>query len=320
MKYDAFISYRRKTGFLMAQVLKELLKEKGVNCFLDLEQERSGQFDENLFIAIEESANFILVLTNGTLERCANEDDWVRREFLKAMKLNKNIIPVRYPDFEFPQDKAVLEKLPDEIKMLDTKQGVLLSQEYLPATIDKIRGYLKNVTEPFSELQQTEIFFCKGLRRVESPCCVDMAFHAGTEWRRDSDKVDILADIIERNIKLRVIVNESKTVEKVCAHMRQPLKKYVSFDSIAMEWVELSKQFPENIEVHIADIPLLYRLYIIRGKNDGIANVKFYTYGNYRPGKDFRIAFNSADPEYKIYTDEFDYIWSHASHVCDEDL
>lgn len=320
MKYDAFISYRRKNGFLMAQVLKELLKEKGVNCFLDLEQERSGQFDENLFIAIEESANFILVLTNETLERCANEDDWVRREFLKAVNLKKNIIPVRYPDFKFPQDKAVLEKLPDEIKMLDTKQGVLLSQEYLPATIDKIRGYLKNVTETFSELQQTETFFLKGLHRVESPCCVDMAFHAGTEWRRDSDKVDILADIIERNIKLRVIVNESKTVEKVCTHMRQPLKKYVSFDSIAMEWVELSKQFPESIEVHIADIPLLHRLYIIRGANDGIANVKFYTYGNYRPGKDFRIAFSSADPEYKIYTDEFDYIWSHVSHVCDEGL
>lgn len=315
MKYDAFISYRRKTGFLMAQVLRELLKEKGVRCFLDLEQEHSGQFDENLFVAIQESANFILVLTNGTLERCVNEDDWVRREYLEAVRLNKNIIPVRYPDFTFPQEKELVQQLPDCMKMLDTKQGVLLSQEYLPATIEKIRDYLVDVEEPVSNLLQTDAFFQEGLKKIASVSGVDMAFHAGAEWQRETEKVDILTDIIDRHLKLRVLVNTGDVAELVCSHMRQPLKKYVSLDDTAAEWDELSKKFPQNIEVRISDVPLMHRMYIIRGKDGGAVNVKYYTYGNYRPSDNYHVTFYGTDDAYQLYTKEFDYIWEKASRT-----
>lgn len=44
---DAFISCRREGGYLMVQLLRSSLKDKGVYCYLDLE-ERSGQFDERL--------------------------------------------------------------------------------------------------------------------------------------------------------------------------------------------------------------------------------------------------------------------------------
>jgi hypothetical protein len=315
MKYDVFISYRRKTGFLMAQVLKELFKEKGINCFLDLENERSGQFDENLFVAIKDSSNFILVLTNGSLDRCVNEADWVRKEYLEAIRLNKNIIPVRYPDFVFPQEKEIVENLPDCIKRLDTKQGVLLSQEYLPASIEKIKDYFVDVSEPFSNILQTDAFFHEGLKRIEYPYCIDMAFYAGAEWQRETAKVDILTNIIEKNIKLRIIINTYDVAESICSHMRQPLKKYVSLNDAAIEWLELSKKLDKNIEVRISDVPLLHRLYIIRGKDDGIINVKYYTYGNCRPCNDYRATFDSTDDKYKIYIDEFDYIWENASHI-----
>ena len=36
--YDAFISYRRENGFLMAQVIYDRLKERGIQCFFDLEE------------------------------------------------------------------------------------------------------------------------------------------------------------------------------------------------------------------------------------------------------------------------------------------
>ena len=63
MKTDAFISYRREGGYLMAQLLREMLKNQGINCYLDVEEEHSGQFDIRLLDAIENAPNFILILT-----------------------------------------------------------------------------------------------------------------------------------------------------------------------------------------------------------------------------------------------------------------
>lgn len=86
---DAFISYRREGGYLMAQLLRSSLKDKGIYCYLDLEEDHSGQFDERLLDAIRDSSNFILILTRGTLDRCVNKDDWVRREIAEAVNSKK---------------------------------------------------------------------------------------------------------------------------------------------------------------------------------------------------------------------------------------
>lgn len=45
---DTFINYRCEGGYLMVQLLRCLLKEKGVYCYLDLKEDHSGQFDEGI--------------------------------------------------------------------------------------------------------------------------------------------------------------------------------------------------------------------------------------------------------------------------------
>lgn len=316
---DAFISYRREGGYLMAQLLRSSLKDRGVYCYLDLEEDRSGQFDERLLGAIRNSPNFILILTKGSLDRCINQDDWVRQEIVEAVISKKNIIPVMYPDFVWP--KELNDKFPKEVQILEKKQGVILRQEYLPATIEKIIDYMINVSPSVNTTAKskdlsnaTSTFFTSGLKKLSNVLSVDMAFHAGAEWRRNSDKVDILTHIINKNITLRILVNSSDTVSAVCSHMSQPLKKYVGFDNCVEEWVELAKSYPDVVQVRIADVPLLHRLYILRGDHDGYVNIKYYTYGNYTPEKDFRMAFDYSEMEYKLYTEEFDYIWNKASH------
>lgn len=317
---DAFISYRRDGGYLMAQLLRSALKDQGIHCYLDLEEDRSGQFDKRLLDAIRDSSNFILILTKGTLDRCINADDWVRREIVEAVTSNKNIIPVMYPDFVWP--KELNEQFPNEILLLEKKQGVILRQEYLQATIEKIIDYMIDVKHLYNRSTKfdgipkgTSEFFTSGLERLASNIqCVDMAFHAGAEWRRNSDKVDILTNIIEKNIPLRILVNSADTVSSVCSHMSQPLKKYVGFDSCVEEWTELAQTYPDAVQVRIADVPLLHRLYILIGEKTGYVNVKYYTYGNYTPDKDFRMVFDNSRMEYKLYTEEFDYIWNKASH------
>ena len=251
---DAFISYRRDGGYLMAQLLRSSLKDKGVFCYLDLEEDRSGQFDERLLDAIRDSSNFILILTKGTLDRCVNQDDWVRREIVEAVTSNKNIIPVMYPDFIWP--KELNGRLPNEVLALEKKQGVILRQEYLQATIEKIISYMVDVKCPESKAVKsnpipdgTSAFFTNGFDRLSDIQCVDMAFHAGAEWRRNSDKVDILTHIIDKSITLRILVNSADTVSSVCSHMSQPLKKYVGFDSCVEEWIELAQTYPDVVQV-----------------------------------------------------------------------
>ena len=124
----------------MAQVIRDRLKEKGINCFLDLEELRSGKFDEKILLAIQEAHTFILILPQNALNRCSNENDWVRREVLEAVRCNKTIIPVMYDGFKWP--KKWNENIPEEIRNLEKMNGVSGSQEYLPAMINRIISYM----------------------------------------------------------------------------------------------------------------------------------------------------------------------------------
>ena len=93
-KYEIFISYRRDGGVDYARMIYLELKGRGYNTFFDFNSLRSGKFNENIFKAIDECRYFILVLSNGALDRCVNEDDWVRHEIEYALSKGKEIIPI----------------------------------------------------------------------------------------------------------------------------------------------------------------------------------------------------------------------------------
>lgn len=126
--------------------------------------------------------------------------------------------------------------------------------------------------------------------------------------------------IAEKKTPLRVIVNEADVIENVCAHMRQPLKKYVGFKSSIDEWKEIEALYPGSVSVRIANVPLFHRLYIIRNEDGtGAVNIKYYTYGSYNTEKDVRQCFSTPSREYRLYAEEFDYIWDHACSANDPD-
>lgn len=93
-KYDIFISYRREGGINSAIALHSTLLSMNYRAFLDVNNLQSGKFDEALLDVIEHCKDFLLVLSPGALDRCVNEDDWVRREVTYAMERGKNIIPI----------------------------------------------------------------------------------------------------------------------------------------------------------------------------------------------------------------------------------
>ena len=122
-KYDIFISYRRVGGAQYARILQLMLIQRGYKVFLDYDELTDGVFSDKIRAAIKEAPVFMLVLSGGSMTRCANVGDWVREEITLAVKQGKHIIPVvpvNTPDYNF--DRLVL---PDDIALLlrDTGTG-----------------------------------------------------------------------------------------------------------------------------------------------------------------------------------------------------
>lgn len=111
MKYDVFISYRREGGDKYARTIQQAL-EKQYRVFLDFDELKDGVFDQRIIDAISESPVFLLILSRGALDRCVNENDWVRQEILQAVKCGCHIVPVTIDDtFE-----GLPASLPEELR------------------------------------------------------------------------------------------------------------------------------------------------------------------------------------------------------------
>ncbi|MBP9993656.1 MAG: TIR domain-containing protein [bacterium] len=153
-KYDIFISYRRTGGFESANLIAEKLKGMGYSVFFDLESLRSGKFNEQLYLVIEQCKDFVVVLPDKALERCsnadgtANEEDWIRKEVIHAMNHQKNIVPVMLSGFEWP------EKMPDGLTSLKDYQSITASNhETFDLSMQRLAGYLKSKPHRFKLLK-----------------------------------------------------------------------------------------------------------------------------------------------------------------------
>ena len=98
--YDIFISYRRHGGAEYARPLKSELEQRGYSVFLDYDELKDGVFDKRIMDAIEQAPIFVFMLSAHSLDRCVNDDDWVRKEIEFAVSKNRHIVPVN-PNKEF---------------------------------------------------------------------------------------------------------------------------------------------------------------------------------------------------------------------------
>ena len=107
----------------MADSIYQRLINSGYAAFLDLEQLKSGKFNVKLLAVIEQCRDFVLILPPHALDRCVNEDDWVRQEIEHALKCGKNIIPIMLRGFEWPQP----DELPESLQELPNYNGISAS-------------------------------------------------------------------------------------------------------------------------------------------------------------------------------------------------
>lgn len=143
-QYDIFISYRR-SSYESANLIATRLKAAGYSVFFDLESMRSGKFNEQLFGVIDNCKDFLVVLPPNALERCVNEDDWVRLEVCRAMANKKNIVPVMLNGFTWPNPMPIgMEELCDYQALTAT------STEYFDMAMERLQQrYLKSKSHLF---------------------------------------------------------------------------------------------------------------------------------------------------------------------------
>lgn len=111
-KYDVFISYRHD-AWESAHLIAAKLQAAQYSVFIDNQSLHSNVFDVQLFRAIENCKDFVLVLSPNSLDKCYdNNDDWVRKEIAKAMACKKNIVPIMLNGFEWPN------KMPEGLELL----------------------------------------------------------------------------------------------------------------------------------------------------------------------------------------------------------
>ena len=136
--YDIFISYRRD-AFESANLFATRLRALGYRVFFDVETMNAGKFNEQLLDVISKCKDFILVLSPNALDRCEDEQDWVRREVMCAMEHKKNIIPIMLSGFVWPTE------MPKGMEELCNYQALAPAPNtYYDLQVKRLTGYLKS--------------------------------------------------------------------------------------------------------------------------------------------------------------------------------
>ena len=147
-EYDIFISYRRNGGDDTARIMNAELTKRGFSVFIDFDELKDGTFESRILTAIKRSKIFLLILSEGSLERCCKDsEDWVRREILYAAKHGLKIVPLHYYDqkfFGFPS--SLPQDLKDVIcntQISDIAKGMLFDVSINKMVVERILPKLK---------------------------------------------------------------------------------------------------------------------------------------------------------------------------------
>ena len=171
--YDVFINYRRNPGRDFARTLQQSFKSRGYSVFFDYDSLQDGEFNKEIYTAIENCDVFIASYSKGSLDRCKNDGDWVRIEIEHALKHGKKVIPVAptevYVSWKFPQN------LPHSLAVLPTIEITEIhTGKYFEDSIDHCakerfpKGLVRETTKPTdADVKEAERLFHEGRKHED---------------------------------------------------------------------------------------------------------------------------------------------------------
>ena len=143
-----FISYRRDGGSALARLIRTELQRFGWSVFLDVEDLGCGRFDDRLLWEVARANCVVVLLTAGSLDRCQDSKDWLRREVGHAIKKQRGIVPLLDSGFTF----GSLDDAPEEIAELARRNGVKYSHVHFEESVrqldQRLREAMQTATSP----------------------------------------------------------------------------------------------------------------------------------------------------------------------------
>jgi len=135
---SVFISYRRDHGSVAARLFQGWLEQNGLEVFLDVDSLAAGHFDQQITNRIRGCDAVVVVLSQGSLNRCLESDDWLRREVREALEQARTLIPITLPGFSW--DEA---ELPPDISNLRNHQALQYDHRHWLATRQELLRWLR---------------------------------------------------------------------------------------------------------------------------------------------------------------------------------
>ena len=111
-----------------AQLLKIELEKKSLSCFLDVQDIKVGNWQQQIKQHLKSSQYLICILSKNTLIKASKnkgEDIW-REEVITAMRNNIKIIPLALPDFNL--DEFNILPIDSQLAKLKQYQMVTMAQ------------------------------------------------------------------------------------------------------------------------------------------------------------------------------------------------
>lgn len=265
MGKKVFISYRRDGGAVTARLIFRELEVRKIAAFLDVESLGRSTFDDRLLREIEESPNFLLILSPNSLDRCKEKDDWLTKEIAHAIVKDKNIVPLLEGNFSFPPP----ESLPEEIRKLPRYNYVEFSHSYFGASMDKLCSFLEITEEspiPFEPVAKEKVtepqIRANDANEQKYLNALRIAYADGEISPAEKDKINCLlmdfgilparAKELEEQVKKEsgMAAKSEQSIEEKSAGA-EPVKEQT------LEWPEVGQQFLKELKkaVDLSKLP-----------------------------------------------------------------
>jgi hypothetical protein len=141
IEYDVFICCREESGRDLAATIAASLRKRGFRVALDDRAAGIGR-DERRLTLIDDTPDFILVLTPGALDACASDQDPVRIELAHALKTGTCVVAVSAPGYDEPG----MASLPPDLAPLARRYRIAYHPERSRESLERIAHVLSSDT------------------------------------------------------------------------------------------------------------------------------------------------------------------------------
>lgn len=328
---DVFISYRRNTGGVYADLFAEFFTQHGISFFWDVKSlhDQTGEFPEILRDNILAAQDFLLILSPGVFDGLGEDAIFVQ-EINLALREHKNMIPVLCGGFSFPQ------QLPASLSVLPRLEGVQAHDKKFDRT-ELLLDVLSKMTKtgarqhalaalmrgtPLESRQTVEKREPLTARLSGKIRSIDICVLAGQAIL--SANREYLESALAGGARCRVVMLDPESpAAKEAAQYKisggSPRTRSRIIPNAYYDMLDWRQEW-EGFDCRVTDWYLPCAIFCVETEDASRSTIKvdYYSFGC--PDSERRCVFIHPDDvdNYQFYRNQFEYIWAHARPVEEE--